>query len=284
MSTKSLSSLCWLAFVALLGACATDNSDDSNDGSATSAADIVFLNGTVLTMDEANPEAEAVAVLGNKIVYVGSAEGATALIGDNTEVVDASGNMIMPGFVSAHDHIIAANWLGSGVALGEATTMDEALEIIRTYAEENPDKKIIFGMGWTTSMLGGWPKAVDLDKAVPDRPAFMIDFTAHEGWMNTAALKAGNITKDSPDLLPGTTYWQRDEDGSPTGVGIEFQWTATFVGLGGWDPEAMIPSSVAVLHDIAVKSGMTAFLTPGAGTPNIANNQGALQDFEAIPS
>ena len=254
----------------------------SGGGDAPAAADIVFLNGTVLTMDDGNPEAEAVAVVGNKITYVGSADGVSALIGDDTEVIDATGKMILPGFVSGHDHIIAAAWLGSGVPLGPATNKDEALDIIRDYAEANPDLKIVFGMGWSADMLGGWPTMADLDAAVSDRPTFMIDFTGHEAWLNTVAMQGGNITKDTPDSLPGTTYWRRDDNGIPTGVGMEFQWTSTFIGAGGWDPETMIPSSVATLHDIAVKSGMTAFLTPGAGTPNIANNQGSLDDFEAI--
>ena len=145
------------------------------NGASANSADIVFLNGTLLTMDDTNPEAEAVAVVDNKITYVGSADGAAAMIGDNTEVIDATGKMIMPGFVSGHDHIIAAAWLGSGVPLGAATTMDEALEIIRNYAEDNQDKDLILGMGWNTNILGGWPTSADLDKAVSDRPAFMID-------------------------------------------------------------------------------------------------------------
>ena len=128
----------------------------------------------------------------------------------------------------------------------------------------------------------GYPIAADLDPIVSDRPVFLIDVTGHEGWLNSLAMERGNITKDTPDILPGTTYWIRDDSGTPTGVGLEFQWTGTFVDQGAWNPEVQITNSVNKLHKIAAENGMTAFLSPGAGTPNIANDKRAFQDFESI--
>ena len=71
-------------------------------------ADIVFTNANVLTMDDATPTAEAVAVMGNQITYVGDGAGAQALVGADTEVFDLDGKTLLPGFVSGHDHIIAS--------------------------------------------------------------------------------------------------------------------------------------------------------------------------------
>ncbi len=73
-------------------------------------ADMVFTNASVLTMDDSSPTAEAVAVTGNQITYVGDAAGVEALIGDSTEVFDLGGDTLLPGFVSGHDHLVAAGW------------------------------------------------------------------------------------------------------------------------------------------------------------------------------
>ena len=80
-------------------------------------ADYVFTNGKVYTVDETQPWAEAVAVRGNKIVYVGDADGANAYVGGRTKTFDLDGKMLLPGFVSGHDHLIASTWVAVGVSL-----------------------------------------------------------------------------------------------------------------------------------------------------------------------
>ena len=80
-------------------------------------ADMVFTNAKVYTVDESQPWAEAVAVRDGKIVFVGSSEEATLYIGDSTEVSDLDGKMMLPGFISAHDHLISANWMGFATAM-----------------------------------------------------------------------------------------------------------------------------------------------------------------------
>jgi len=268
-----------LSLVLGLSSCSQES---TNDELSRAAADYVFTNGIVYTMNEAQPEAEAIAVSGNRIAFVGSAADAESWIGDDTAVLDLAGKMMLPGFVSTHDHIIAAAWLGSGLNLYKAKNKDDILEIVKADAEANPDKKMIFGMGWSKEMLGGWPTAADLDRVVTDRPVFLVDFTGHEGWLNSKALEDGNITKDTPDSNPGTIYWMRDDGGNPTGVGIEFQWTATFIAQGGWQPDTMIPNSVAQLHATAIKGGMTTFTTPGPGTPTISDDAASLVDYQKI--
>lgn len=77
-------------------------------GTSTPGADIVFTNAKVYTVNEKQPWADAVAVRGNKIVYVGDAEGVKAYVDENTETYDLAGKMLLPGFVSGHDHLIAS--------------------------------------------------------------------------------------------------------------------------------------------------------------------------------
>ena len=244
-------------------------------------ADYVFTNGNIHTMDEANPKAQAVAVSGNKIVMVGSDSDAKAHIGPQTNVINLNGKTLTPGFVSTHDHLIASAWTSSGVQIYDAKDKADALARIKAYAEQNPDDKVVKGIGWDKNMLGGLPLATDLDKAVPDRPAIILDNTIHDAWLNTAALKAANVTKDSPDTVPGVTYWERDKDGNPTGAAIEIQWFESYIKMGAWEPDTMIPESAEYLLNLAASNGTTLVSVPGIVTPNIKDVHGGMeQDFE----
>ena len=78
------------------------------------SADMVFTNASVLTMNDASPTAEAVAISGNEIVYVGDAAGVQEHIKDGTEVFDLGGDSLLPGFISGHDHIVASGWTSRG--------------------------------------------------------------------------------------------------------------------------------------------------------------------------
>ncbi|GLS84466.1 putative amidohydrolase [Paraferrimonas haliotis] len=247
---------------------------------ANEAADIIYTNANVRTMNETQPRAEAVAIKGNKIVMVGSAVNAKSLIGTDTQVIDLKGKTVLPGFISTHDHLIASRWTTSGVQIYDATSKAEALAKIKAYAEANPDHKVIKGVGWDKNMLEGMPIATDLDKAVPNRPAIILDNTIHDAWLNSAALEAGNVTKDTPDAVPGVTYWVRDDDGNPTGAAIEIQWFQSYIDIGAWDPDAMIPESADYLLNLAARNGTTMVLVPGIVTPNIKDVHGGMEkDF-----
>lgn len=243
-------------------------------------ADTVFTGGKVYTVNEDQKWAEAVAVKGNKIIFVGSAEDAGQHIGDETKVIHTAGKTVMPGFVSAHDHLIASAWTNSGVQIYDAKDKADALAKIKAYADANPDLKVVQGIGWDKNMLSGLPVATDLDAVISDRPAIILDNTIHDAWLNTAALKAANITKDTPDTLPGVTYWERDASGNPTGAAIEIQWFQSYVDMGAWKPETMIPESAEQLHALAASNGTTTFLCPGIVTPNIKDVHGGMEkDF-----
>ena len=191
----------------------------------------------------------------------------------------------MPGFVSAHDHLIASAWTNSGIQIYDAKDKADVLAKIKAYAEANPDLKVIQGIGWDKNMLGGLPVATDLDAVISDRPVIILDNTIHDAWLNTTALKAANISKDTPDTVPGVTYWERDADGNPTGAAIEIQWFQAYIDMGAWDPEVMIRESAELLFGLAASNGTTTFLNPGVITPNIKDVHGGMEaDFEAAMS
>ena len=243
-------------------------------------ADMVFTNANVLTMDDANPTAEAVAVTGNKITYVGDAAEAQALIGDGTEVFDLGGDTLLPGFVSGHDHLIASSWTSRGVNLFGVTSLREAVAIIKQYADANPDEELILGYGFNRVEYGRWPTKQDLDAVLPDRPVFILDNTIHDIWMNTAAFEAGGVAPDDPDMVPGVMYWQRDDAGELTGVGIELQWAPAFQAAGAWNPKEEIPVIQQQIYAEAVKHGMTAVHVPAIAAPGITNQELAKGEME----
>ena len=270
-----------ILMVLLLAACSSGDGPASAPGKGK-AADVVFTNAAVYTVNPQQEWAEAVAVSGNKIIYVGDAAGAEAFVGDETEVIEATGKTIMPGFVSAHDHLIASDWTNAGVQIYAAKDKADALRMIKEYADANPDLKVVQGIGWDKNMLGGLPVATDLDTVVSDRPAIILDNTIHDAWLNTAALTAANITKDTEDTVPGVTYWERDAEGNPTGTAIEVQWFQAYIDMGAWDADKIIRDSAEKLQSLAARNGTTLVLTPGVVTPNIKDVHGGMEeDFKA---
>ena len=246
---------------------------------AGSKADYLLTNAKAYTFDGDQPWAEAVAFSGNKIVYVGDADGSKAYVGDETEIIDLEGKMLLPGFISGHDHLIANTWTNSGVNLNAAKSKEETFAMLKQYVKDNPDLEMVVGQGYNANIMGGYPTAKELDAIIPDKIAIILDYTIHDAWLNTLAMEAGEITKNTPDAVPEVTYWVRDEAGNPTGVGVELAWFDTYAKV-AWNPEVMIAESREALHDIGTRGGFTTVLTPGLVTPNFANTDGMFADLE----
>lgn len=182
-------------------------------------ADHVFTNGYIYTVDQENPEAEAVAVKDGKIIFVGSAADAEAYVGPNTEVTDLEGKMMMPGVVDAHVHpydVYLQEYAGN-LKFSNQLDADGIAKAIREYAEANPDKEWIKGGAYGA---GAFPFAKMrkewLDEVVPDRPAYMWDEFGHNGSANSMALELAGITAETPDPPLGTID-KDPETGEPTG-------------------------------------------------------------------
>lgn len=202
------------------GSPAPANGDDARAGDPNGAADFVFRNGLIYTVAGPTPWAEALAVTGKTISHVGDEAGAMALAGDRTRVVDLEGRLLMPGFVEAHIHPFMGAFLTSGVDLQVPTGAD-ALAAIAQYAEQNPDGPVR-GFGWRVDMFDPeGPNRADLDRVLPDRPAFFFAIDGHSLWANTKALEMAGVDRHTPDPIPGFSYYVRDAQGDPTGYILE---------------------------------------------------------------
>ena len=191
---------------------------------AQSGPDYIFVNGKVLTVDEAFSIAEAVAVTGNVISAVGANDDVRGLVATNTEIIDLQGRTMTPGIIDNHNHLIynAAIW-PNNTRLSEARTRVEALEILAAKAEEvGPGvtaDHVIFGFGgWKPLQFADDTSNLtreELDRALPNNPAIV------GGWggatLNTKAMEFAGITRDMQDPEPGIGRIWRDENGDPTG-------------------------------------------------------------------
>lgn len=155
----------------------------------------------------------AVAVAGGRVVAVGSDPLILGLADGRTRVVDAAGGLIHPGFVDAHTHAAFAGVERLSLDLTGARSRDETFELITRYAVEAHEEWITGG-GWIHELFEH-PTRQMLDALVPDRPVALSDAGHHTLWVNSKALEAAGITRETPDPPNGMIH--RDEAGEPTG-------------------------------------------------------------------
>src|SRR5262245_41703607 len=168
---------------------------------ADAPADLVIVNAHVWTVDDARPEARAVAVRGERIALVGSDEEVKRLAGPKTRVVDARGRLLLPGFQADHAHFIDGGEQVGQLDLKDAATPEEFGRRIAEYARTRPPGEWITGGNWDHDKLPGGrlPTAEMIDRYVSDRPVFVNRFDGHMAVANTAALRAAGVTAATPD-------------------------------------------------------------------------------------
>ncbi len=175
------------------------------DKARIDAADLALTGGRIYTVDARRSWAEAVAIRGGRIVFVGSDEDAKAQIGPDTKVVELEGRLVMPGFQDAHIHPISAGIEAQSCDLNGLETVEEYLVVIKQYADAHPDAAWITGGGWLMSAFGPGALASRklLDGVVPDRPVYLSSADGHTVWVNTKALEVAGITNKTPDPPDG---------------------------------------------------------------------------------
>lgn len=181
-------------------------------------ADLLLTGGKVWTAEEGRPLAQAVAVRGGTVVFVGSDAETAAWKGPKTRVVALGGRFVSPGFEDAHLHLMSGARNLERVDLSGESTVAGLQEKIRRFAEANPKSPWVVGRGWVYGTFpGGLPTKEQLDAAVPDRPAYMDGYDGHTGWANSRALALAGITRETKDPVNGVIV--RDpRTGEPTGA------------------------------------------------------------------
>ena len=181
-------------------------------------ATLVLLNGQVYTMDPNRPVASAIALRGDEIIAVGSDDMVKSLGG---EQIDLGGRCVTPGLVDAHVHFSYYAKGLSQVELMNATSLDEAMALIRARVAELEPGKWVLGRGWTLAIMpnGEFPTAAMLDEISTQHPMIFPDKSGHAAWANSLALRQAGITDSTPDPDGGQIV--RDAAGKATGILFE---------------------------------------------------------------
>ena len=185
---------------------------------AQQSADLALVNGKVWTVNEAQPRAEAIACIGQRIVAVGSTAVIQKWIGSSTQVIDLHGRLVTPGFNDAHVHFYSGGSDLARVQLREARSETEFRDRIREFTANLPDGRWILGgnwdhENWTPARL---PTRQLIDEATGNHPAFVSRLDGHMALANTRALRLAEITRETPDPPGGVIV--RDASGEPTGA------------------------------------------------------------------
>ncbi|WP_324617361.1 amidohydrolase [Microvirga alba] len=234
---------------------------------------VIFRGGTVYTVNPDRKIAEAVAVRGKRILAVGTNSEIDKLAGSTTKIVELEGRMVLPGFVEGHTHPLLGSFFASGLNL-QLPTLDDALKLIAGYAKDNPTG-LLRGFGWRVDMFPPeGPNRADLDRILPDRPAFFFAIDGHSLWANTKALEMAGINRDTPDPIPDFSYFVRDANGDATGYILEVPAVLATV-------NAIEPISISAMGrylegwlPLAAAAGITSVYD--AGVPPIGDDEGAL--------
>jgi predicted amidohydrolase YtcJ len=167
------------------------------------SADLIIVNAKVLTMDDATPRAEAVAVQGDRIAAVGTTAAIQSLAGSATHVIDAKGGTVLPGFVESHLHLFSGAWGRTLLQLGGVRGFDAMQAAVRAFAAKKPDEGLLFAQGADYEILGPGTRLDRhaLDAMCPDRPLGVMTYDFHTLFANTAALRAAGLLhgRDLPD-------------------------------------------------------------------------------------
>jgi predicted amidohydrolase YtcJ len=160
------------------------------------AADLIITHAKVWSVDKAHPSAQAVAVLGDRIVAVGSAADVDAWRGPHTQVLNAGGKLLLPGFNDAHVHFVMGGEQLESVQLNDATSPEEFAGRIAERAGKTSKEEWIRGGNWDETKWNPatLPTKELIDKLTPNTAVFVVRYDGHMGLANSVALRLAGIT------------------------------------------------------------------------------------------
>lgn len=243
---------------------------------AAAAPDLILRNSVVITMSPDRPQAEAVAISGERIVAVGSNREIDALADDSTKVIDLNGRTMIPGLIDTHIHAIrGGQTFRFETYWYNAKDLGDAMASLRAAAEKRP-------AGQWVAVVGSWhphqfaekrsPTVAELSQAVPDRPVY-VQYLYDYALLNEAGIKALGLDKPNATAPHGITV-ERDEKGQATGKL-----------LGGIGPFNMLFGRISHSSDEERKASLEAFFQQlnGSGVTGVIDpSAGPAQSYDAL--
>ena len=248
-------------------------------------ADKIFVGGDIITVDDKNPEAQAIAVHNGKIQAIGSETEVLKYEGYNTEVIDLKGNTLMPGFIDIHTHPILSAKTAETIDVSGFNHKNQAevMESLKKGIEEKGSGEWVIAFGWDPAILRNLeaPTLKELDQMAPENPLFIIAQTLHSGFANSLALEEAGINKYSPN--PEGGYFDKDENGELTGLIVE---VGAMTKIGDATPKYPRSAYLYLLTkqmETYSKAGYTTIVAPGL-QPIIPKHIQSLQEVAEHPN
>ena len=271
-----------LTFIALLisTAALAGLAHERDQEPASVAADLVILNGKIVTLEDAQPQVEALAVGGNRIAAMGTTAAMRRFVGAKTQVIDAAGQLVIPGFVEGHGHFTGVGLAQLNLNLMNAKTWDEIVRMVERAAKSAKPGEWIYGRGWhqekwdvkPSPSVEGFPTHESLSRVSPDNPVLLTHASGHATFANLKAMQLSDITPGTPN--PSGGDFLKDASGNPTGL---FRETASsLIRRGAGEPprtpdeEASRANRILELasQDVLAK-GVTSFQDAGSGFDDV---------------
>jgi predicted amidohydrolase YtcJ len=191
---------------------------------AATAADLVLRGGKIVTVDDARPEVQAIAVRGDTIVAVGSNQDIQKYVGAGTRVIDLHGALAVPGLIDAHAHFTGVGEAARNLKLATAKNWDDIVRMVGDAAKKAKPGEWIIGRGWhqekwsqvPSPNVEGFPLHDALSRVSPDNPVWLTHASGHAAFANALAMKMAEVNKSTADPEGGKIL--RDKDGNATGL------------------------------------------------------------------
>jgi predicted amidohydrolase YtcJ len=231
-------------------------------------ADLVFSGGHIFTADPLIPQASAVAVRGDRIVYVGSSEGVEVFVDERTRQIPIGDGLLIPGLMDSHTHIFMGSFTDVGVNLSHADTPEKLQAALEKIRDDQPGEGTLYARGWQNHLFPKTgPEAEILDTIFGDRVVILQSVDGHSTWFSSRALKEGGVDESFPDPEPGVSFFERDPlTNRPLGTAREKAGTHI--------KEAFIPGDKAAYEERliswlprAAAAGLTSVFDAWTGAP-----------------
>ncbi|HTD35593.1 MAG TPA: amidohydrolase, partial [Candidatus Elarobacter sp.] len=234
----------------------------------SAAPDLIVTAATVHTVDPRTPRAQAFAVRAGRFVYVGSRQGARALRGPRTKVLDLGDATVLPGLIDSHLHFTQVGEALHEVDLVHVASFEEVVRRTAAFARGSRDPWIV-GDGWDQNLWAGkaFPAHDALSAAVPDRPVVLYRVDGHALLANAKAMTLAGVTPNTADPSGGRIL--RDDHGAPSGVFIDNAMGLITKAIPPPSHEQLVRASEAALEECH-RWGLTAIGDPGVGQNVIA--------------
>jgi predicted amidohydrolase YtcJ len=187
-------------------------------------ADLVLRNGRVVTVDTARPEAQAVAIKGDRILAVGTDDSISRHIGNATEVIDLAGRLAIPGFIEGHGHFMNLGLAKIRLDLVHVRNWSDIVNMVAAATRDAGPGDWVAGRGWHQEKwdsapnpnVEGNPVHHELSRVSPNNPVFLTHASGHGAFANAKAMEIAGITRSTPNPPGGVIV--KDEKGEPTGM------------------------------------------------------------------